>query len=351
MHDDQSKVATTTSTHNASPDGMGPDRRFYSATHDEILSGQTADVYFVNTQVVLQHLELARTQVTCEVFSRRNGIFAGLSEVVHLLESSGVELWSVPEGEAFEATDVLLRIRGSYGDFGRHETALLGILASSCGWATAAREAKAAAGGKRVVCFGARHIHPAVAPVMEQAAVIGGTDGTSTILGAKLAGLEPSGTMPHALMLLVGDTVRAARAFNEIMPDSVPRVVLVDTFKDEVEEALRVAQALGSQLAGIRLDTPSERGGVTPGLLRELRARLDLAGFSHVKLFVSGGLTPQRIVELAAAGADAFGVGSYISGATPIDMTMDIKDIEDQPVAKRGRIPGPTAAPRLRRVL
>jgi len=29
-------------------------------------------------------------------------------------------------------------------------------------------------------------------------------------------------------------------------------------------------------------------------------------------------------------------------------MTMDLKEIDGRPVAKRGRIPGPTPAPRLR---
>jgi len=43
-------------------------------------------------------------------------------------------------------------------------------------------------------------------------------------------------------------------------------------------------------------------------------------------------------------------VGSYISHANPIDMTMDIKEIKGVPVAKRGRLPGRIANPRLVRV-
>ena len=76
-----------------------------------------------------------------------------------------------------------------------------------------------------------------------------------------------------------------------------------------------------------------------------------MAGFQRVRILVSGGLSPERIPELAAAGADMFGVGSYISRAAPIDMTMDIKEIEGRPVAKRGRIPGRTPTDRLERVL
>ena len=40
----------------------------------------------------------------------------------------------------------------------------------------------------------------------------------------------------------------------------------------------------------MRLDTPGERGGVAPGLVEEVRVRLDQAGFSQVKIVVSGGL-------------------------------------------------------------
>jgi len=131
------------------------------------------------------------------------------------------------------------------------------------------------------------------------------------------------------------------------MPPEEPRTILVDTYKDEVEESLRLAESLGQVLAGVRLDTPGERGGVTPELVRELRARLDQAGYNHVTIFVSGGLNPERVAALAEAGADAFGVGSYISSAPPIDMTMDLKEVNGQPRAKRGRVPGRTPNPRL----
>jgi len=242
-----------------------------------------------------------------------------------------------------------MRISGPYDKFGLFETVILGFLASPSGWATAARECKQAAGDAPVFCFGARHLHPAVAPVMERAALIGGFDGASCILAAKLAGREPAGTVPHAVILIMGDTVEVAKVYDRVMPPDAPRLVLVDTFHDEAEEAVRVAEALGERLSGVRLDTPGERGGVTPDLVYEVRQRLDQKGFQHVNIFVSGGVTPERIVELKAAGAAAFGVGSYITAAPPIDMTMDLKVVSGVPVAKRGRIPGITPNPRLKR--
>jgi nicotinate phosphoribosyltransferase len=153
-------------------------------------------------------------------------------------------------------------------------------------------------------------------------------------------------------VLIFGDTVLAAEAFDRHLGPDVPRIVLVDTFRDEAEESLRVAQALGDRLYGVRLDTPSERGRVTADLVLEIRARLDQAGFQHVRIIVSGGLSPERIRYFKEAGApvDSFAVGGYISGATPVDFTGDLKEIDGKAIAKRGRIPGLTPSDRLQQI-
>lgn len=325
--------------------------RFLSATHEEIRAAATTDIYFINTRDVLASTGDLDTPVTAEIFSRANGIFAGLGELMELLKDRPVEIEALKEGERFSPKETVVRIRGAYGAFGVYETALLGILASSSAWATAARECVEAAGNKPVLSFGARHLHPSVASVMEAIAVkIGGCAGASSILGARLVGRDPMGTIPHAAILLAGDTLKLAKAYDSVLPESVARIYLVDTFKDECEESLRLATALGERLSAVRLDTPGERGGVTEALVRELRARLDQAGFPKVKIVVSGGLNPERIALLAEAGADVFGVGSYIAHAEPMDMTMDIKEVAGKAVAKRGRIPGVLANNRLVRI-
>lgn len=329
---------------------INSNRKFFSATHEEIEKGLTTDIYFVRAQEILRYLRLENTIVTAEIFPRKDGVFAGIQEVYNLLKDKKIKLWSLEEGERFKFKDTVVRIEGPYSEFGVFETVILGILASSSAWATTARECKDAAGAKKVVCFGSRHIHPSVAPVMERSALIGGMDGASCILGAKLSGEKPQGTIPHTVMIISGDTIKAAQAYNVCMPKDVPRIILIDTFKDEAEESIRVASALREDLLGVRLDTPSERGGVTPDLVKEVRARLDQAGFPYVKIFVSGGLTPERISILNKEPVDAFGVGSYISDTSPIDMTLDIKEIKGKPIAKRGRIPGRIENLQLKRI-
>jgi len=322
----------------------------------EVLSGDTADIYFVRTKEILQK-EGLNPVATMEVFGSRAGILCGIEEVkallAEVLPEDNREVWALDEGESITAKEVVLRITAPYQSYGVYETAIVGILAHCSGWATAARECVNAAGDLPLISFGARHVHPSVAGVMDYAAVVGGCKGCSSIAGARLAGVEPSGTMPHALIIVVGDTVKATMLFDKHMPPDISRVSLVDTFMDEDEESLRVAKALQEKLQSVRLDTPSELGGVTMELVKKVRARLDRAGFKHVGIFVSGGVNPERITYFLQKGApvDGFGVGSYISGARPIDFTADLHEVEGKPIAKRGRIPGITPNPRLKRVL
>ncbi len=324
-----------------------------------VLTGDSADVYFARAEEILAHEGLDPV-VVMEVFTRREAVLCGIDEakvlLAHVLADRPPEdevlVEALDDGDTCAPREVVLRIRARYRSFGLYETAILGMMAQSTGWATKARECVLAAAPEPIISFGARHVHPAITDELDYAAIVGGCVGASTPAGARLAGLAPTGTMPHSLVLIFGDTVRAAEAFDRTLSPDVPRIVLVDTFKDEAEEALRVAHALGDRLYGIRLDTPSERGRVTAELVLEVRARLDQAGFGHVRIIVSGGLDPERIGYFKAAGApvDSYAVGSYISGAMPIDFTGDLKQIDGRPIAKRGRIPGLTPSPRLRPV-
>ncbi len=321
-----------------------------------ILVGDTADISYQRTLAVLRD-ESVNPIVTMEFSAKRDGILCGLKEVRALLgkilPETGSEVWTLEEGAALHAREAVLRISAPYSSIGTYETAICGMLASSSAWATAAKECVDAAQGRAVVSLAARHLHPNVAGNIDYAAVVGGCVSCSTTLGARLAGITPTGHMPHTLPLILGDSVTAIQAFDRHMPHEVPRIALVDTFKDEAEESINVARALRERLRGVRLDTASERGGVTADLVKEVRVRLDLSGFRHVEIIVSGGFTPERIRAILDDGGpvDSFAIGSYISSAPPNDFTADIHEIEGKPIAKRGRTPGISANPRLDRVM
>ena len=323
---------------------------------DDVLSGKTADIYFSHTIKILK-AEGLNPVATMEFFPARDGILCGIKEVKALLDKilygKDCDVWALGEGDSMSAKEVTLRITAPYLSYGLYETAIDGILAHSSGWATAARECAEAAGGIPLVSFGARHVHPNVAGIMDYASIVGGCIGCSSTRGADLAGLLPSGTMPHSMILVIGDTVEATLAFDRHMPPNIRRISLVDTFIDEAEESLRVAEAIGDGLSSVRLDTPQELGGVTTQMVKEVRNRLDKSGFNHVGIFVSGGINPERIREFISSGApvDGFGIGSYISGASPIDFTADLHEIDGKPIAKRGRTPGITSNTRLKRII
>jgi len=332
-----------------------------------IIRGDPADAYLHWTKEVMR-LESLNPKVLVDFVPAREGIVCGMEEVKSLLQNvlpkqetdSGVELldneaevWGLEEGDEIMPGEPVLRIIANYASFAIYETSICGILSSSSGWATAARECVKAAGDKTVIGYGARHIHPNVAHILDYASVLGGCSSASTMLGSRQSGRNPFGNMPHSLPLIFGDTVVAAQAFDRHLGMEIQRIVLVGTFGDEGEEALKVSQALRDKLRGIRIDTPSERGGVTPTMVGELRARMDQMNFKHVEIYISGGLNPTRIKEFQDLNSPVNGylVGSYISGASPNDFTADIREIEDKAVAKRGRIPGKLDGPRLDRII
>ena len=260
------------------------------------MSGDTTDIYFRRAQQVLES-EGLNPICTVEFFPSKPGLLSGIDEALQLIEEvvppNDREVEAIEEGSEIGRKEVVMRVRAPYRPFGLYETPLLGILSHCTGWATAARECVEAAGDIPVVSFGARHVHPLVSGRMEYSAVLAGCQGCASIDGAALAGVAPTGTMPHALILVMGDTLEAAEAFDRSQDPDVPRIVLVDTFKDEAEESLRVARAMRERLAGVRVDTPWERGRVTAELVKEIRARLDLEEFNSVRLIVSGGAGPR----------------------------------------------------------
>jgi nicotinate phosphoribosyltransferase len=326
-------------------------RRFHIANDEEIKSGLTSDIYYIRTKEILEKKNMDK-EVTAEITTGklpRNwkwAVFCGLEELLYLYEGIPVDVYSIPEGTIFTSKDIegiripLVEIIGKYTNFVSIETATLGFLCQASGVATAAARVRKAAKNKEVFAFGIRRMHPGISPMLDRAAYIGGFNGVSGILGAKIIGEKPVGTMPHPLILIFGDQVSAWKAFDEVIDPSVPRIVLVDTLWDEKYEAIMAAENLRDKLYGIRLDTPGSRKGDLLEIIKEVRWELDIRGYKHVKIYVSGGLDDEIVAELANGPIDGFGVGTYVSNAPTIDFSMDIVEVEGRPVAKRGKYSG-----------
>ena len=341
------------------------DRMFWLASEDEIKKGKTTDEYFLHTKQVLRK-NLADSRVVMEVYAREVpypqnwGVVTGIYEAAKLLEGLPVDVWAFDEGAVFLADaatalyEPLMVVEGNYSDFAEYETALLGLLTSSTSVSTRAARFRVAAGKKLLFSFGTRRVHPALAALVERACYVAGFDGVSNVLGAKLLKIGASGTMPHALIQILGDQERAWKMFDKTVPRDVKRIALVDTFWDEKTEAVKALQVLGSKLWGIRLDTPASRRGDFKKIIEETRWELDIRGGKKVKLIASGRLDEDSVSNLSDL-VDGFGVGTAVAYPPVIDLSAKIVEVTSRGRrefrAKRGGLGGRKAvyrAPRFK---
>jgi nicotinate phosphoribosyltransferase len=309
-----------------------------------IRDGRATDAYFDRTVATLEHAG-KNPRVTAEVTADQfpDGdfeVFAGLEDAVTLLSGLPIDVDAMPEGTLFDGGPVL-QITGRYRDFARYETSLLGFLSHASGMATNALRARRAAPDATVLSFGARHVHPSIAAVVERSALLAGLDGISHVAAGEVLGRDASGTMPHALVICFGrgNQEVAWQAFDAAVEPDVPRVALCDTYSDEKDEAIRAVESLDGALDSIRLDTTASRRGDFEHIVRETRWELDARGHEDVGIFVSGGLGPDELRALREY-VDGFGVGGYISNADPVDFALDIVEVAGEPAAKRGKLTG-----------
>lgn len=321
--------------------------RFSSASHEDILAGKASDVYFersLDAASRVKHEARVAAEFTVSGPLDTWVNFTGLNEVLALLEGKNVDVYAIPEGMIVNSRDShgnpvpFLRIEGNYDDFGEFETAILGFICQSSGISTYSAKVRDVLGDTPFFSFGIRRMHPAISPMIDRAAFIGGADGVSGILGGELIGQKPVGTMPHALALIFGDDKSWEMTVEKAGKEGV-KTVLIDTFMDEKFAAIKAA-SMFPNLDYIRLDTPSSRRGNFANLVREVRWELDLRGYRNVKIMVSGGLKLENLQELKEAGAASFGVGTSISSAKPYDFAMDIVELNGKPLAKRGKYSG-----------
>lgn len=313
---------------------------FRVPTEDEIKSGLCTDAYFVRTEEVLKGLD-DKTEVTMELMTKKFpdknycfGVFAGVYEVAKLLEGLPVDVDSIEEGDFFYPEEPVLNITGKYTDFVRYETSILGFICSYSGIASKSIRVRIASKNKTVLSFGTRRQHPFLAPTIEYATYIAGFNGVSNVVGAKYIGKEAVGTMPHALILVLGDNRKAFKKFDEIVDSKIPRICLIDTSGSPITELEDALTVLGERLDGVRIDS-----GDLKTIGKEIRWLLNIKNRNDVEIFFSGGLDEYSILDLNDIG-DGFGVGTKIADADVIDFALKIIEVNREPKAKYGNYPG-----------
>jgi nicotinate phosphoribosyltransferase len=343
---------------------------------EKIRDGYYSDAYFNYTKELLE-ADDHRPHVLMQVFQRKESILGGIDEAIAVLKQcSGyrdadgkwvngfkdLEVQALYEGDAIEPWETVMTIAGDYSLFAHLETVYLGCMARRTLVMRNVREVVEAANGKPILYFPARHDHWLVQTGDGWAAHVAGAIGVSTDAQASWWGGRGIGTVPHGLIAAYGgDTALAARKFADRFAHDMNVTVLVDFANDSVTTAVAVADELGDDLWGIRLDTSDklvdeglrrqgkDGTGVNADLVRLVRAELDAHGHRHVRIVVSGGFNAERIRAFEAEGVpvDAYGVGSsLIRGSN--DFTADVVLRDGRPAGKVGREYRPN--PRLSRV-
>lgn len=138
--------------------------------------------------------------------------------------------------------------------------------------------------------------------------------GTSCVYTAKEFDVPASGTMAHSWVQSFDNEYEAFKAYAEIYPNnSLFLVDTYDTLESGIPNAIKVFDNVlkpkGIRPLGIRLDS-----GDLAYLSKEVRKRLDNAGYKDCKICVSNSLDEYLIQSLIDQNAqiDSFGVGENL---------------------------------------
>jgi nicotinate phosphoribosyltransferase len=191
-----------------------------------------------------------------------------------------------------------------------------------------------AAAGRPCIEMGSRRTHEAAAVAAARAAYIAGFASTSNLEAGHRYAIPTRGTSAHAFTLVHASETEAFASQLDAL--GVGTTLLVDTY-DVSDGVRRAVEAAGPQLGAVRLDS-----GDLLALAGRVRHLLDDLGATATRIVVTGDLDEYAIAALAAAPADAYGVGTRLvtgSGAPTAGMVYKMAarasaDGSLEPVAK-----------------
>lgn len=245
--------------------------------------------------------------VKAEVIAKAEGIVAGVEEATILAESMGLKVdLKVIDGDKVKNKQVLIEISGDAQTILSVERTLLNLLSRMSGIATKTRiltEQLAKVKVKTRIAA-TRKSAPGLLYFDKKAVAIGGGD-------------------QHRLhlddMLLIKDNHLAIVGNAE---EAVKKAKANASFAKKIEvEVTNTQDALKAAKAGadiVMLDNFS------PKQAREASEELRKAGFDHVLLEVSGGITAETLLEYASAQVDIISIGELTHSVKALDISLEI---------------------------
>jgi nicotinate-nucleotide pyrophosphorylase (carboxylating) len=245
--------------------------------------------------------------VKAEVIAKEDGIIAGIEEAVVLAESMGLKAEAkVADGAKVTNKQVLVELSGDAQTVLTIERTLLNLLSRMSGIATKTHtlteQLKKAKATAKIAAT--RKSAPGLLYFDKKAVIAGGAD-------------------PHRLhlddMLLIKDNHLAiVGSVEEAVKTAKANVSFSKKIEVEVtsaEDALKAAKA-GADI--VMLDNFS------PKQAQEAAQKLRKAGYGKVLLEVSGGITPENLLDYASADVDIISLGGLTHSVKALDISLEI---------------------------
>ena len=321
--------------------------------------------YFLKTQKIIK--EFAPNHiVTMQWFQRKDNVMlCGIDEAIALLHTFAIhpeelKIEALNDGDIIPSMEPVLKVTGKYENFGFLESVIDGILARRSSVATNVKEVLEAAKGTPVFSMADRQDDYLTQIGDGYATYVAGITKVSTDAQGLWWDGKGMGTMPHALIQICGgDVCKAADIYHKTYPNEKV-TALIDYNNDVVNDAVKLAKHLKTNLGAVRVDTSlslidhyfddkdtSSFGphGVCKELIFALRKALDDNGFNYVKIVVSSSFNAKKIKEWTDLNVpvDLYGVGSSLVRNTTCGYTGDLVVLDGKEEAKvgRGNYPNP----------
>jgi nicotinate-nucleotide pyrophosphorylase (carboxylating) len=245
--------------------------------------------------------------VKAEVVAEENGVAAGIEEALTLAQAVDLEAKAhVADGEKIKNKQVLITINGDAQTILTVERTLLNLLSRMSGIATqtATLKAKLQNAGMKTKIAATRKSAPGLLYFDKKAVTVGGGD-------THRLHLDDMVLIKDNHLAIVGGVEAAIKKAK--VEASFTKKIEVEVTNDT--DAQKAAKA-GADI--IMMDNFS------PTQAKATREKLRKAGFSHVLLEVSGGITSENLLEYGKAEVDIISIGALTHSVKALDISLEI---------------------------
>lgn len=253
----------------------------------------------------------AEARCQANLVARQAGTVAGVevaARVFKLLDPDIQVERKVAEGARVEAGSVLVHVTGSARTILAGERTALNFLGRMSGISQATATGVAQLNGTRSKLVATRKTTPGLRMLEKWAVISGGGE-------SHRFGLDDGILIKDNHVALAGGVVNALKSVQQGAPHLIKVELEVDTLQ-QMEEIIAVLDREKLRLDAMLLDN------FTPAQLRQAVERVN----GRFILEASGGLTLDRLSEVAASGVDLISLGALTHSVRNFDVALDVVD-------------------------